>query len=114
MLAGRLAPLGGLTPDRIAMALVSRYPVGAGIGWHRDRPSYGPVVLGLSLGAPCRLRLRRAREVHDVELPPRSLYVLAGEARSAWEHSIPPVTAERWSVTLRTLSARARARPGSP
>lgn len=107
-LAPRCAALGGVDPAAVAQALVSRYPPGAGIGWHRDRPMYGPTVLGLSLGAPCRLRLREhestgeRRAVVTVEVPPRSLYVLGGPSRSAWEHSIPPVSAERWSVTLRT------------
>jgi hypothetical protein len=30
---------------------------------------------------------------------------MSGPARDAWEHAIPPVTAERWSITLRTLRA---------
>ena len=28
------------------MVLVLRYPPGAGIGWHRDRPAFGPEVVG--------------------------------------------------------------------
>ncbi len=42
-LRGRAA-LGGVETAAIAQALVSRYPAGAGIGWHRDRAMYGPVV----------------------------------------------------------------------
>lgn len=105
-LATRCAALAGLDPTSTAQALVTCYPVGAGIGWHRDRPRYGPTVLGVSLAAPCRLRLRlraRPREAVAIELPPRSLYVLGGPARAEWEHSIPPVARERWSITLRTL-----------
>lgn len=109
-LAERCAAIGGVDPATIAQALVSRYPAGAGIGWHRDRALYGPVVLGVSLAASCRLRLREAapppagrRRVITVTLPPRSVYVLGGPARADWEHAIPPVEVERWSVTLRTL-----------
>jgi len=40
-------------------------------------------------------------------LAPRSLFVLAGEARSSWQHRICPVRAGRYSLTLRSL-ARAR------
>jgi DNA oxidative demethylase len=107
--ADRIAALGGLAPESIVQALVSRYPPGAGIGWHRDRPIFGPTVLGVSLASACRLRLReraRPREAIAVELPPRSVYVLSGPARSDWEHSIPPVATERWSITLRTLKKR--------
>jgi alkylated DNA repair protein (DNA oxidative demethylase) len=109
-LAARCAHLAGLPPGELAQALVTRYPPGAGIGWHRDRGRYGPTVIGVSLASSCRLRLRprdrergRARDVSTVVLPPRSVYVLGGEARATWEHSIPPVASERWSITLRTL-----------
>ena len=44
--------------EALAEVLVTRYPPGAGIGWHRDRPSYEHIV-GISFLAPCSLRLRR-------------------------------------------------------
>jgi len=34
---------------------------------------------------------------------PRSAYALRGAARSEWEHSIPPLSALRYSVTFRSL-----------
>jgi hypothetical protein len=34
--------------------------------------------------------------------------VLAGAARFAWQHSILPTKALRWSVTVRTLKATDR------
>jgi alkylated DNA repair protein (DNA oxidative demethylase) len=108
-LADRCADLTGVPRGAIVQALVSRYVPGAGIGWHRDRPMFGPTVIGVSLAAPCRLRLRPRERPGDavaIALPPRSVYVLSGEARTDWEHSIPPVKAERWSITLRTLAPR--------
>ena len=102
----RLAPLVGMDPAALEAALLIRYDPGAGIGWHRDRPHYGE-VLGLSLGAPCTLRLRRRTaegfERPHVPLPPRSLYRLSGEVRWDWEHSIAPLEATRRAVTFRTL-----------
>ena len=93
-------------PGRAQAALVIRDDPGAGIGWHRDRPQYGE-VLGLSLGAPCVMRLRRRTadgfERRKLALPPRSLYRLSGEVRWDWEHSIAPIAATRRSVTFRTL-----------
>jgi alkylated DNA repair dioxygenase AlkB len=41
--------------------------------------------------------------VHEQALAPRSGYVLAGPARNQWQHSIPAVPAERYSLTFRTL-----------
>jgi alkylated DNA repair dioxygenase AlkB len=108
-LRDQLAPLAGLDPADFVAALLIRYDPGAGIGWHRDRPQYGE-VLGLSLGAPSILRLRRRSgdgfERRNVPLPPRSLYHLSGEVRWEWEHSLAPQDATRWSVTLRTLRER--------
>ena len=105
-LRDRLAPLARLRPTQIEQALLIRYDPGAGIGWHRDRPQFGE-VLGLSLGASCTLRLRRRTQQgflrHTLNLPPRSLYLLSGEARWEWEHSIAPIEVTRRSVTFRTL-----------
>lgn len=105
-LRGRLAPLVGKRPEEFVQALLIRYDPGAGIGWHRDRPQYGEVI-GLSLTAPASFRLRRRTpggfERRNVKLKPRSLYLLSGEVRREWEHSIAPMDATRRSITFRTL-----------
>ena len=102
----RCAALAGAAPEELVEALVQRYPPGAGISWHRDAPAFG-LVAGVSLASSCRLRFRRdaggERRSFELELAPRSAYVLAGSARWAWQHSIPPTTALRYSVTFRTL-----------
>ena len=109
----RAAELAGVEEDQLIEGLVQRYPADATIGWHRDAPMFGKVV-GVSLGAPSRLRFRQPRgdrrDVFELTLEPRSAYVLAGAARSQWQHSIPAVKEERYSITFRTLrSARSRA-----
>jgi alkylated DNA repair dioxygenase AlkB len=113
----RAAALAGVAPDELVELLVQRYPEGAQIGWHRDAPMFGTVV-GISLLAPSRLRLRRdAGGVHrqwEVELAPRSGYVLAGPARTQWEHHIPPTKSLRYSLTFRTLRRPGRAAPAEP
>jgi len=89
--------------------LVTEYPVGATIGWHRDAPPFG-IVVGVSLLSACRFRFRRTVndrvERAETELAPRSAYVLSGPARTEWQHSIPPTTALRYSITFRTLRRR--------
>jgi alkylated DNA repair dioxygenase AlkB len=91
----------------LVQTLISRYPPGAPIGWHRDAPMFGPKIVGLSLLAPSRMRFQRkvgdVRHVYELELAPRSAYVLAGAARRVWQHSIPPVKELRYSITFRTL-----------
>lgn len=115
-LRARTAEWAGVAPDAFAMALINEYRPGAPIGWHRDAPQY-ELIAGISLLAPCRMRLRpyvspgdlaahggrRRTATHEIELAPRSAYVIAGEARRGYEHSIPPVDALRYSITFRTL-----------
>ena len=107
----RAAAFAGLLPDALEQALLIRYDPGAGIGWHRDRPQFEHVV-GISLGAPATLRLRRRRDAGfdraTLPLVPRAAYHLTGEARHDWEHSVAPMDASRWSVTFRSLSDRGR------
>jgi alkylated DNA repair dioxygenase AlkB len=104
----RAAELAGDDPDALVQALVQRYPPGSTIGWHRDAPAFGHVI-GVSLGGAARLRFQRGkgeqREVTEVLLEPRSGYVLAGESRTSWDHSIPPAKEPRYSITFRTMRA---------
>ena len=94
-------------PEDLVQILISRYPPGAGIGWHRDAPMFGSRIAGVSLAGASRMRFQRTvrgdREVAAVELAPRSAYVLAGAARWSWQHSIPATKSLRYSVTFRTL-----------
>jgi alkylated DNA repair dioxygenase AlkB len=102
----RAAEFASLEPSALEHALLIEYRPGAGIGWHRDRPQFGDVI-GISLLAPCTLRLRRkagsrwTRRALAAE--PRSAYLLRGASRTEWEHSIPPLETLRYSVTFRTL-----------
>jgi alkylated DNA repair dioxygenase AlkB len=102
----RVAKTLGVTRQAIAEVLLTRYPPEAGIGWHRDAPAFGD-VFGISLKNSSTFKLRSSREaggeVFKLELEPRSAYILSGEARWSWYHSIPPVKYERYSITLRTL-----------
>jgi alkylated DNA repair dioxygenase AlkB len=102
----RLAGFAAVTPDELGEALVTEYAPGAGIGWHRDAPAFG-IVAAVSLLASCRMRFRRGEvgnwETAELELEPRSAYLIAGEARSKWQHGIPPAKALRYSITFRTL-----------
>lgn len=102
-LAARFA---GIEPDQLEQALLIQYGVGAGIGWHKDRPVFEHVI-GLSLGAPATMRFRRrngtAFDRATADLLPRSIYHMAGEVRNDWEHSIAAMEMPRWSVTFRSL-----------
>ena len=107
----RAAILTSREPEEFRETLVSEYPPGAGIGWHRDAPPFG-IIVGISLVAPCTMKFRpwpvvktsgkRTKPLAKL-LEPRSVYVLDGEVRQRWQHSIPPGEALRYSITFRTL-----------
>ena len=113
----RAAVVMGAAPEAVEEILVTRYEPGAGIGWHRDAPMFGPVVVGVSLSGTCRMRFQRTaagqRRTAEAVLSPRSAYVLAGQARGVWQHSIPPAKELRYSITFRTLK-KAPARGDRP
>jgi alkylated DNA repair dioxygenase AlkB len=102
----RAAELAGHRPAELQQVLLNEYQPGAPIGWHRDRPIFAEVV-GISLLACCKFRFRRrvegGFERASVTLEPRSAYLLSGQARAVWEHSIPPVEAHRYSITFRNF-----------
>jgi alkylated DNA repair protein (DNA oxidative demethylase) len=104
----RAAEFGGVDPMGFVEALVTYYPRGATISWHKDVLAFGGVVVGVSLGSACVMRFQRSaggeRRVFEQPLSPRSAYALAGAARWTWQHSIPAVPDERWSVTFRQLA----------
>jgi alkylated DNA repair dioxygenase AlkB len=116
-LRGRAAALAGVDPGAFVHVLLARYDPGAGIGWHRDRSVFDKVV-GVSLGTPAKLRFRRRTpsgfQRASLQVEPRSAYLLAGEVRHDWEHSIAPGEQLRFSITFRTLSDKGRAVAASP
>lgn len=98
----------GLPPESFVHALIAEYRPGTPLRWHRDVPEF-EVIAGVSLLSACRLRLRpypwspeRRKDVVTLMLAPRSAYILRGDARWKWQHSVPPVKELRYSITLRT------------
>ena len=110
-LRAKAAEFAGAEPGDFVHVLLARYDPGAGIGWHRDRSVFDTVV-GVSLASPAKLRFRRRKpggfDRASLEVQPRSAYLLTGEVRHDWEHSIAPGEQLRFSITFRTLSELGR------
>ena len=102
----KAANFAGLREGQLQHVLITEYPPGSAIGWHRDRDEFVDVI-GISLLTPCMFRFRRKAgqrwERVSRELQPRSAYLLRGVARELWQHSIPPIDLLRYSVTFRSL-----------
>ena len=108
-LRARAAAFAGLTATDFQHVLVTEYAAGAGIGWHRDKAVFDEVV-GISLLSACDFRFRRKRgqkwDRVTVVAESRSAYLLAGPARTEWEHSILAVERLRYSITYRNFRER--------
>jgi alkylated DNA repair dioxygenase AlkB len=105
----RVATHAGIISTDFAELLITEYPVGSVINWHRDAFPF-EVIAGVSLAASCTFRLRP----HDKDkqgrgsiisfpVERRSLYLMRGPSRTEWQHSISPVKSIRYSITLRSL-----------
>ena len=108
----------GVSPTDLTHALVAEYREATQLGWHREATQLGwhrdvpqfELVVGISLLGPARMRLRHYPHVAHaakrsllVELAPRSIYALTGEARWGWQHAISPTPGLRYSITFRSL-----------
>ena len=103
------AGFAGVAAAELTHALVAEYRAATQLGWHRDVPEF-ELVVGISLLGAARMRLRRYPHVTGsrnrslaLDLEPRSIYVLGGEARWGWQHAISPTPGLRYSITFRSL-----------
>jgi alkylated DNA repair dioxygenase AlkB len=95
--------------DALAELLLTEYPAGAVINWHRDAPPF-ELIACISLRSDCTFRLKpydkagqRKDAIISLPLLRRSLYMMQGEVRTCWLHSIPALSSTRYSITFRTL-----------
>jgi alkylated DNA repair dioxygenase AlkB len=115
-LRARAAEWASIDEAAFVEALITEYPAAATIGWHRDAPMFGDVIAGISLLSSSRMKLRPyvspkdvkpgsppRKTTHEIDLAPRSAYLITGSARHDFEHSIPAVDSLRYSITFRTL-----------
>jgi alkylated DNA repair dioxygenase AlkB len=107
-LRDRVANWLGVQREQLAQILVAEYAPGTPLGWHRDVPDF-EAIAGVSLGSEAVLRFRpyppdaaAKRQVVQLEVAARSIYKMEGAARWGWQHCVPPVKAQRWSITFRT------------
>lgn len=105
----KVAAWAGLYAEDLAEVLVTEYPQGSVINWHRDAPPFD-VIAGVSLLSDCRFKLRPfdkekqgKKSVVTLPVSRRSLYIIRGDARTNWEHCTAPVSTTRYSITFRTL-----------
>jgi alkylated DNA repair dioxygenase AlkB len=108
-LVDKIAQKLSIRRESIAQFLITEYPVGSVINWHRDAPPFD-IIAGVSLNSNCNFKLRphekeKQTRANTIVLPVerRSLYSMQGPAKMEWQHSTAPVETVRYSLTFRTL-----------
>lgn len=103
----KAARFANVEPEDFAECLLNRYEPGAIIQPHSDKPVWEHII-GISLGSAETMTFSKPSDAAqadiDIVLEPRSMFLLSGEARHVYHHSLPPVKSMRWSITLRTFS----------
>jgi alkylated DNA repair dioxygenase AlkB len=76
-------------PDQV---IINEYDPGQGIRPHKDRNYFDNQICGVNLGSGCIMRFIKTKggDVVDVEVPRRSMYLMQDDARTKWQHAIPP------------------------
>lgn len=98
-----------ISKKSIAQSLITEYPVGSVINWHRDAPPF-EIIVGVSLLSDCIFKLRphdkeKQTRSATITLPVqrRSFYIMTGVSKNEWQHCIAPVNKVRYALTFRTL-----------
>ncbi|RYY42970.1 MAG: alpha-ketoglutarate-dependent dioxygenase AlkB [Chitinophagaceae bacterium] len=95
--------------SHFAQMLLTEYPPGAVINWHRDAAPFHTIA-GISLLSDISFKLRpqektlQTRSATKVLLVEKgSLYCMKGIAKNEWQHATAPAKCRRISITFRTL-----------
>lgn len=99
-------------PDQVCLQY---YPRGTGIPPHVDAHQAWDQLYALSIGSPTLMQFRNGDERVDIDLMPRGMMKMTGDARLHWTHGIkkrktdtlPDGTVrlreDRWSITYRWI-----------
>lgn len=96
-LADRLVEEGLMYPAE--QITVNQYLEGDSIRPHIDKGR--EIITVLSLLSEAEMRLTLPGQIRRILLQPRSLLQLTGEERYVWEHAVPRVKTERYSIVFR-------------
>jgi alkylated DNA repair dioxygenase AlkB len=110
-LRAKVAAWFGIAAGELTHMLIAEYQPGTPLGWHRDVPDFEDIV-GVSLLGDAVMQFRpyvpgasnsnSGSATVQYLIEPRSIYLLRGPARWAWQHAIAPTEGLRYSITLRT------------
>ena len=79
------------TNYKFNQCIVNNYYSGQGISAHIDVKSYGNVIGCFTIGSGTIMKFSKKENSEDIELyvKPNSLYIMSGDSRYKWCHSMP-------------------------
>lgn len=83
-----------IVPEELNQCLLNEYvpEFSHGINWHMDLKDFGPVIVCYTLGSGTEMQFRDPKNpdvIVPVRVEPRSVYIMSGDARWKWQHSMP-------------------------
>ena len=69
--------------------IINNYTPGQGISAHVDIKSYGDVIGCFTLGSGTTMVFEKGDEKYEIYVEPNSLYIMSGDSRYKWKHSMP-------------------------
>ena len=95
-----------LLKEEFQQLIINEYKYNQGITAHIDHTKYfGPIIACLSIGSEATVIFSKDNKEEIITLNPGSLYIMTGESRYKWYHSIikNPNKINRYSLTFRTI-----------
>jgi len=86
--------------------IINNYYEGQGISPHIDVKSYGGVIGCFTLGSGAIMKFSYGDEDVELYVKPNSLYIMSGDSRYKWNHSMPVKKSRkdrRVSITFRNV-----------
>ena len=69
--------------------IVNNYLVGQGISPHIDLTTFGEVIGCFTIGSGTTMKFTYNGEHREIYVKPNSLYIMSGDSRYVWSHSMP-------------------------
>ncbi|CAH6420970.1 Alpha-ketoglutarate-dependent repair dioxygenase AlkB [uncultured virus] len=99
--------------DKMEQLIINEYLPGQGISQHIDHVKFfGPIIICLTIGSGCEIEFinKFTKTKKSLYVAPGSLYIMTGDSRYNWTHSIPFKNQDngiarkiRYSLTFRTI-----------
>lgn len=94
------------TSDKMEV-YINEFLPGSSLSPHFDhRSTYEDLIVGISLFSDSKITFTKGMMKEKIDIPRRSLYVMFGDSRRIWKHSIAKddVLDRRVSITFRTIA----------